>query len=115
MSRTDNCGASLFADKLISIEYSPGVEVSIGGDHDELPRQVSFFPNPVVGQLGIKLGRDTESIEDVTITNVATGQVIYRYTCLQEKEIQLKQMPAGLYLIRYSVTGQYFTQKIIQK
>ena len=72
----------------------------------------SYYPNPTTGILNITASNKIESIE---VFNVA-GQKVMNFSPKADKsEINLSNLPKGLYFVKAMVNGQVITNKVIKK
>lgn len=72
----------------------------------------SYYPNPTTGILNLTASNKIESIE---IYNVA-GQKVMNFAPKSDKlEINLSNLPKGLYFVKATVNGNVITNKVIKK
>lgn len=109
------CGTASFTD-------SHYVEVSHGGDGTPIqsfPSEkpvISLGPNPSSDYVDFKIG-NTNSIKNVEIYEMRTGKKLVIKDCLDENEnrLDISSLKSGLYIIRYSQNGKFFTDKILKR
>lgn len=72
----------------------------------------SYYPNPTTGILNLTASSKIESIE---VINVA-GQKVMNFAPKSDKsEINLSNLPKGLYFVKATVNGKVITNKVIKK
>lgn len=72
----------------------------------------SYYPNPTTGILNLTASSKIESIE---VFNVA-GQKVMNFAPKSDKsEINLSNLPKGLYFVKATVNGKVITNKVIKK
>jgi len=72
----------------------------------------SFWPNPTLGQIQIKVDRD---IEEMFLTDL-TGKILERYTDIKRERIlrrDLSQYPKGIYLLTFALEDKVVTGKVV--
>lgn len=74
----------------------------------------SFYPNPVAEKLIIKT-TDFTLVKSVSIFD-ASGRAVYQSSSVPSKEINVQNLPSGLYLVQMIRTnGTVITSKIVKK
>lgn len=72
----------------------------------------TLFPNPVSDKLNFKSEEDWKNVSSVKIYN-AQGVEVYTSPLVPEKEVNVKSLPAGLYVAKLSKrNGQYKAYRI---
>lgn len=72
----------------------------------------SFWPNPTLGQIQIKVDRD---IDEMFLTDL-TGKILERYADIRRDRIlrrDLSQYPKGVYLLTFALDDKVVTGKIV--
>lgn len=95
-------------DKGGSFEHSPVRSVSF-----ELTSEITITPNPASENLRLKV-RDAGSVEKVELIS-ATGQVLYRSGTSPLADINVRHLPAGMYILNITRTGgRISTHKVLK-
>jgi len=109
---------TLFATDNLHEEVSVSFEVSadyVLGIGDELIKQLSVYPNPVIDRLMINVD---QSGEYQVRLHTSTGTTIMAKTMTvdnQSATIDMSQMKAGIYILEVSNEDQKLTRRIIKK
>ena len=74
---------------------------------------ISLYPNPVENLLIIQ--SNTSSVNKVEIFNIEGQQILEFSSDRQRIEIDLTQIPSGLYFAKISSINNIITKKIIKK
>ncbi|HKC35738.1 MAG TPA: T9SS type A sorting domain-containing protein, partial [Chitinophagaceae bacterium] len=76
-------------------------------------QELNVFPNPVKGWLKITLGNDAGA-KDIHVIDM-NGKIVQRWSGVTTNIFQLKDLPAGLYLLKVfsKTSGKTTTKKII--
>lgn len=107
---------------LQSHDFTGSPEFSVISDTEEETREdinLNFFPNPVQNMLNIQFKTiETEDIS-VAILNL-NGQVMYNSLIGKQKgafstQMNVSDLPSGLYLIRVQTSNQHHTMKFIKQ
>lgn len=84
-----------------------------------ITNKVRVYPNPAVGRFIVEINAGIESDEDavVQVSNMM-GQMIYDQKLPlangeTKKEIELKNVPSGIYYVRVVIGGQQFRSQIV--
>ena len=77
---------------------------------DEIAWNVSIFPNPTQGQLNITSEVDNYSLQVIDLTGKA---IISRNNLSQNTQIDLSDMPSGIYMVKLNNGATQLTRKII--
>jgi len=103
---TDENGCTVFSDTL---------HVSVTGIGDLRDGEITLYPNPNNGLFTIRLN-SPEKIEEISLYN-ALGKQVYiekpATPLLQEKELNLSGLPAGIYILHLKTTNRIRTLKIM--
>ncbi|HIB38471.1 T9SS type A sorting domain-containing protein [Mesonia sp.] len=76
--------------------------------------QFSIYPNPTTGWFNIQNSSDQE-IKDISIYNLL-GRKVYNSENIEDNNINISQLQAGVYLVKVNTTnGNTITKKIIKK
>ncbi|QHT67564.1 T9SS type A sorting domain-containing protein [Rhodocytophaga rosea] len=76
---------------------------------------LQVFPNPVANKFTLKLNRTSEPV-DVNLYN-PKGQLVrsFRESGLPEKQVDMTDLPAGLYMLKVQGNGRSQTLKIVKQ
>ena len=74
---------------------------------------ISLYPNPVENLLIVQ--SNTSSVNKVEIFNIEGQQILEFYSDRQRIEIDLTQIPSGLYFAKISSGNDVIAKKIIKK
>ncbi len=78
-----------------------------------LAEEITITPNPAVENLKVKV-RDAGSVEKVELIS-ATGQVLYRSVTNPLADIEVRHLPAGMYILNITRTGgRISTHKVLK-
>lgn len=78
-----------------------------------LASEITITPNPAVENLKVKV-RDAGSVEKVELIS-ATGQVLYRSGANPLTDIEVRHLPAGMYILNITRTGgRISTHKVLK-
>lgn len=105
----------------ITVEYAWGVDSTINtGIKDKNPEKpgLNVFPNPAMDEVTIDLSAFSDLPLTLTISNIF-GQKIYEEKNIKitgkEKNIGLKSLNAGIYMICVENNMQRYTMKVLKK
>src|SRR5690606_35179242 len=93
-----------------------GIDAPMGTSDLNLEDAVSIYPNPVVEQLNIKLGQKLTNA-NVKVFN-QMGQIAFEkdFNELKNTEsIDLKSIPAGVYMVYIKSDQGVLTKKVVKK
>lgn len=93
-----------------------GIDAPMGTSDLNLEDAVSIYPNPVVEQLNIKLGQKLTNA-NVKVFN-QMGQIAFEkdFNELKNTEsIDLKSIPAGVYMVYIKSDQGALTKKVVKK
>jgi hypothetical protein len=102
------------------------IEFGVVGSNDVVARKAAsrenksdadlqVFPNPVANKFTLKLNRTSEPV-DVNLYN-PKGQLVrsFRAAGLPEKQVDMSDLPAGLYMLKVQGNGRSQTMKIVKQ
>ena len=93
-----------------------GVNAPLSTHETDLQNAITIYPNPVVGKLNIRVSENLKNAE-IKIFNQA-GQIVFENqlnTVAGTESIDLKSMPAGVYMVYIKSGKDTITKKIIKK
>ena len=93
--------------------YLNFVDITVGINESFSGKDINIYPNPTFGQMFISTqGRP----EMVSIMNVIGSEVIHRENLEEMTQINLSNLPSGMYFVRvYSSDGMFTTHKVVKK
>lgn len=79
---------------------------------DSIQINWSYYPNPTIGLLNIKVDRD---IEALYVTDIMGKELMVVTELYKDrvKQIDLSQFPTGVYLLRYPIGNKWISGKVV--
>ncbi len=112
VSTPSPCGSTAYGSKYITVSSDGGGPIA-----RTTPGQLLIFPNPTSDYLKISLPGEADfEIENVYIIDGHTGEIKERQDCLKSNEVlDVRNLSAGLYLIKYTKDGQIQHFKFLKR
>jgi len=107
---TENLGYAVGMNGAIIKTINGGV----GTDEFSEPLIFSVYPNPVTDYLNIEIAYYTGSVAEITICDMV-GRAILHTTLQQNESIDLRNLPAGAYLLKVRSDQQTGTSIVIKE
>lgn len=76
---------------------------------------VDIFPNPTTDKLNIKITYTVNSFVSIMISNTLGEVIFQKELTANEKNLDISELPKGLYLLSISVNENIITKKIIKQ
>ena len=89
----------------------------LGSSEVNLSGKVSIYPNPVLDNLNITFSFNKSTDVNMTVLNVVGSTVMSENFIAERgetKQVNVKELPVGIYLVKFKTTSGTFTQKIIK-
>lgn len=112
VSTPSPCGSTAYGSKYITVSSDGGGPIARTTQGNLL-----VYPNPTSDYLKISLPGEADfEIENVYIIDGHTGEIKERQDCLKSNEVlDVRNLSAGLYLIRYTKDGQIQHFKFLKR
>ena len=106
----NTCGTSI-ARYVVSVTAHRGGNNGPTGTQDETAN-IKLYPNPTTGVVNLEL---TGSKGDATImvSDVSGKVIVTKTTSEKSLDIDLSNVPAGIYLVRVNMDGKVFNEKVM--
>jgi len=90
------------------------ITTNTASHNQELETKIQVYPNPFKNQLQIKL--DPTIVNDIkaVLVHDLKGALIYQEKNLQQLNVNLQQLPVGLYILEVQLENSFFRKKIMK-
>ena len=101
LSQVDYDGTRSFADRLVSVVYTAGSDISL-----------TIVPNPTRGQFNVRITGATDGIAKLLTQSGRLMQVVEIYS--SDESIDISDFPNGIYILQYQTGENVVHERIIK-
>lgn len=89
--------------------------VWVGIDEEKLAGSISVYPNPCTSGIKVEISYSPQNMIHLSLLNTSGQEILYHQVCDSETELNLGNLPSGIYILKAWNDTAVVVQKIVKQ